>query len=212
MRQHEKRSEKIKLQLPILVYGLVGSGASILIWTIKKILWPDLHTDNPLCSRNSAHNQPLCQHWHGDIEFFTVYSGVADHERVLHIDPNPTTLEISLYHPCIFVHNDNEISLQEAAILAKHKCYEYYKDQSIDELTQRLFLQNRAFDKTFFTRLPHVLYLNFRDVVHDDLDRLLDKIYTWLDREPGYEQSIIKGIHQRWRIANRCIWEEYHVQ
>lgn len=192
---------------PIVVFGSIGSGSSIMIWTVKKILWPNLTTNNPLCSRNSAHNQPLCEHWFGGKPFQEVVSKAKELGKIIHAEPLEITLPVCRDHRTIFIQTLDDESVREAAMLIRSKMPQHYGHESLADLARTIYQGNRCFLADEYRDLSNVLYLDFKDLAHGDLDSLLDKIYTWLGQSPGRQHDTIVKIHQRWRLGNQRIWE-----
>lgn len=187
------------MKLPILVYGVSGCGASIVIWTIKKILWPDLHTDDPLDSLNTAHNQSLCPHWSGQMPFNDVFSHRPPQDRVIHVEPSMSTVSYHTIYPSIMIRLETDKDVEQVALLCKHKIPNFSEEQLSDvKISGKINVHANR-------QLKHALNITVSELFYSDLHTLLDQFYVWCGRNKNAEYETIVNIHTRWRTGNNLI-------
>lgn len=177
-----------------------------MMWTIKKMLWPKIHTNDPLDHLNAAHNQSL-YHWGGSAPFDVFYNPVSKYEQVFHIEPLPYYMSPIRDYSTVMIHANDEKSIREVSILTKEKLPSHYENQSIDQIGQMQIEKNTLLDE--YKSQCNLLYFTFHDLAHGDLDKLLNDTYRWLDINPGKQHDTILSVHQRWRAGNQRIWSKY---
>lgn len=170
------------------------------------MLWPNLTTNNPLCSLNTAHNQPLCEHWFGDKPIDESYGWAARHEQVIHAEPMPETMPACRSYPSIFIHAHDDQGIKQTAQLTKAKLPQFYGHYTLQEVEELLKERNDLFLEGYMD-LTDTLYFTFQEFSQGDIATVLDRIHQWLSVPPGRHHDTIVSIHQRWRSGNQHIWE-----
>lgn len=195
------------MKLPVVVFASVGAGASIMMWTVKKILWPKSHPNNPLDHLNAAHNQSL-YHWGGSESFNIFCEKVSQSEQVFHVEPLPQYMGPCQEYPSIFIHAHDKKSINEVSILTKKKLPDHYNHQPLELIEQSQIEKNNLLLE--YVNQPNVKYFTFYDLAHGDLTKLLDQVYHYLNTSPSSSHDTIVKIHQRWREGNQRLWNSYN--
>lgn len=196
------------MNLPILVYASGGSGGSILIWTIKKILWPHIIKDDPLCPLNSAHNQSHGRHWFGEVPVMEHCADIPYYHRVVHAEPLLATMAYSKIYPSVLVKTHDDQSLMEAAIMCKAKVPEWYHDKTLEYIMQSLRWLNSNLDFVDKPTTDHIV-IEFPELYHGDLEPLLNRLHDWLGVEKNSSWHTILNIHNKWRCGNQRLLTSY---
>jgi len=187
------------MSLPILVYGAPGAGASIIIWTIKKILHPDYPVEDPIDQYLSAHGQPLLSHWFGDLDEMTqILSKAPAREKIIHCELNPKTRAYGQNHITFVVYFEDDLDIVQATSLAKRKIPKYI---DFDWEDVKSIVSKGLCSST----LPDALNIPFKQLFYGDLEILLNNIAEHLNVSNITNLPTLTAAHDKWRRGNQTI-------
>ena len=197
---HELNKSAQQIQLPILVYASAGCGGSMLIWIIKNILYPDYQIDDPIDAHGSAHKQPLLQHWFGNpYEFDEIIHNVPEREKIIHCEPNFSTIAKALTHVSFLIHFETQAEIEQAIVFCKSKI-PWFENKSIDNVKDLISLDP-------CTQQPHHATCNipFKLLFEGDINTLLQTITDHLKVPCIKNYAHIFNIVEKWRKVNNDI-------
>jgi hypothetical protein len=189
---------------PIYIFGTGGTGVSMLIWMIKKIINPDYFVDDPISNLYNAHNQPLLQHWGVNNDSLDkILSGAPEKERIVHCEPNSQTWGKTPPKSTIVISAKNTEDLQKIAVLRKCKI-DIYHDMNLNTL-YNLLLENSYTSMS----IPDAFNMSTDQLITRNIEPLIVDLCSFLDVENTLAKSNIIDVHSKWQDGNELLFNQY---